>query len=103
MVSVWLGSIHCLRSSTEQASSFFEKVQLHFQLPDMLVEFGLVGIGLLAQLLAAIAKNVRQPRHCLALPKPNLRRMDPERLRDLRRRLVPLDCLYGNLYLQLGG
>src|SRR5664279_482234 len=100
MVSVWLGSIHCLRSSTEQASSFFEKVQLHFQLPDLLIQFGLFRVGLLAHLLPAIAKHVRQSRHRLALPKPDLRRMHPISLRNLRRRLVPPDRLNGHLRLQ---
>jgi hypothetical protein len=43
-----VGSIHCRLSSVDEASSFFEKVQLHFQLADLFVELVLFGIGLLA-------------------------------------------------------
>jgi hypothetical protein len=53
-----VGLIHGRLSSVDEASSFFEKVQLHFQLADLLVELVLVGVGLLAHLLAAIAENV---------------------------------------------
>jgi hypothetical protein len=61
MVSEWCaGSIHRRRSSIEQASSFFEKVQLHFELADLPVELVLVGVGLLARVFTAIGKDVGQ-------------------------------------------
>ena len=56
-----MGSIHRRRSSIDEASSFFEKVQLHFQLADLLVELVLVGVGLLAHLLAAVAEDSGKP------------------------------------------
>ncbi|HVI78078.1 MAG TPA: hypothetical protein VM715_07920 [Candidatus Acidoferrum sp.] len=46
-------------SSVEEASSFFEKVQLHFQLADLLVELVLLSVGLLAHLLSTVAEDVR--------------------------------------------
>src|SRR6202166_1162400 len=57
----WAGSIHGRLSSVDEASSFFEKVQLHFQLADLFVEFVLVGVALLTHLLAAVAEDVGQP------------------------------------------
>jgi len=92
-----VGSIHCRLSSVDEASSFFEKVQLHFQLADLFVELILLGIGLLAHLLAAVAENIGQAGQCLFLPASDLGRMDSEHLRDLGRRLVRLDGLHGHL------
>jgi hypothetical protein len=43
-----MGSIHCRLSSVDEASSFFEKVQLHFQLADLFVKLVFLGVGLLA-------------------------------------------------------
>src|SRR3954470_13502124 len=87
------GSIHRRRSSIDKASSFFEKVQLHFELADLLVEFVLLGVGLLADLLAAVAENVWQPGQRLFLPAADLCRMDAKHLGDLGGRLVGLDGL----------
>jgi len=81
---------------------FLEKVQLHFQLADLLVELVLLRVGLLAHLLAAIAEEIRQTGQGLFLPASDLGRVDPEHLRDLRRRLVRLDGLHGHLGLQAG-
>jgi hypothetical protein len=86
------GSIHRRRSSIDEASSFFEKVQLHFQLADLLVEFVLLGVGLLAHLLAAVAEDVWQAGQRLFLPPSDLGRVDAEHLRDLGGRLVRQDC-----------
>ena len=61
-------SIHRRRSSIDEASSFFEKVQLHFQLTDLLVELVLICLGLLAHLFAAVAEDVRQTGQRLFLP-----------------------------------
>jgi len=44
-----------------EASSFFEKVQLHFQSADLFVEFVFLRICLLADLLAAVAKMSGKP------------------------------------------
>src|SRR5277367_2338330 len=96
------GSIHERLSSVDEASSFFEKVQLHFQLADLLVELVLVGVGLLAHLLAAVAKDVGQTGQRLFLPAPDLGPVDAKHLRDLGRRLVCLDGLDGYLGLQAG-
>src|SRR6266849_4373040 len=96
------GSIHRRRSSIDEASSFFEKVQLHFQLADLFVELVLFGVGLLAHLLAAVAEDVRQTGQRLFLPAPDLGRVDPKHLRDLGSRLVRLDGLHGYLGLQAG-
>src|SRR5437588_3743607 len=96
------GSIHRRRSSIDEASSFFEKVQLHFQLADLLVELVLLGVGLLAHLLAAVAEDVWQAGQRLLLPASDLGRMDAEHLRDLGGRLVCLDGLDGYFGLQAG-
>jgi hypothetical protein len=69
------GSIHG-RLSIEEASSFFEKVQLHFQLANLFVEFVLLAVGLLPHLLAAVAEDIGQTGHSLFLPTPDLRWMD---------------------------
>ena len=98
----WAGSIHGRLSSVDEASSFLEKVQLHFQLADLLVELVLIGVGLLAHLLAAVAEDIGQTGQRLFLPASDLGRMDPEHLRDLGRPLVPLDGLHGHLGLQAG-
>ena len=95
------GSIHG-RLSTEEASSFFEKVQLHFQLADLFIQFVLFRVGLLADLLAAIAENIRQTGQSLFLPAPDLRWMDTEHLRDLGSRLLRLDGLHSHFGLQAG-
>src|SRR5450432_3926689 len=58
--------------------------------------------GLLAHLLAAVAKDVGQTGQRLFLPAPDLGRVDAEHLRDLGSRLVRLDGLDGYLGLQAG-
>ena len=58
MVSLCFGSIHSRRSSGEQASSFFEKVPLHFQLADLFVELVLLGFEVLKLPLLAFAENL---------------------------------------------
>src|SRR6266436_2027954 len=95
-------SIHWRWSSSEEAGSFFEKVQLHFQLPDLFVQFVLFGVGLLAHLLAAVAEDVGQSGERLFLPPADLGRVDAEYLRDLGSCLVRLDRLDGDLGLQAG-
>jgi len=77
--------------------ALFENVQLHFQLADLFVQLVLLGVGLLAHLLAAVAEDVRQAGQRLFLPASNLGRMDPKHLRDLGRRLVRLDGLPATL------
>jgi hypothetical protein len=84
------GSIHG-RLSIEEASSFFEKVQFHFQLANLLIQFVLLCVGLLADRLAAIAEDIRQTRQGLLLPTPHLRWVDTEHLCNLGRRLVRTD------------
>jgi hypothetical protein len=86
----------------DEASSFFEKVQLHFQLADLLVEFVLLGVGLLAHLLSAVTEDIRQTSQRLFLPAADLGRVDAEHLRDLGGRLVRLDGLDGDFGLQAG-
>src|SRR5258708_14385534 len=98
----YVGSIHRRRSSIDEASSFFEKVQLHFQLADLLVEFVLLGVGLLAHLLAAVAEYIRQAGQRLSLPAADLGRVDAEHFRDLGGRLGRLDGLDGHFGLQAG-
>src|SRR5216684_6649946 len=94
------GSIHWRWSSSDEAGSFFEKVQLHFQLADLFVELVFVGVGLLAHLFAAIAEDIGQTGQRLFLPAPDLGWVDAEHLRDLRGCLVCLDGLDGYLGLQ---
>lgn len=90
----WAGSFHGRLSLVEEASSFFEKVQLHFQLADLLVQLVLLGVGLLAHLLAAFAEDIRQAGQSLFLPASDLGRVDHEHLRDLGRRLNwPIESL----------
>src|SRR3954452_12381861 len=95
------GSIHG-RLSIEEASSFFEKVQLHFQLANLFIEVVLLALGLLPHLLAAVAEDNGQTGHRLFLSTPDLRWMDTEHLGDLRRRSLLLDSLHGYLRLQAG-
>ena len=88
------------RLSIEEASSFFEKVQLHFQLANLLIQFVLLGVGLLADLLAAIAENIGQTSRGFFLPTPNLRWMDTKHLRSLGHRLMRLDRFHRHFRLQ---
>jgi len=48
---------------------FFEKIQLDFQLPDLLVQLDLLLVGLLAHLFAAVGEHVGQALDRLAFPK----------------------------------
>src|SRR5262249_47650719 len=96
------GSIHRRRSSIDEASSFFEKVQLHFQLADLFVELVLFGVGLLADLLSAVAEDVWQASQGLPLPTTDLGRVDARVLLDLCCRSVCLDGLDGDLGVQAG-
>src|SRR5579863_6687498 len=97
-----VGSIHLRRTSIDEASSFFEKVQLHFELADLLVELVLLGVGLLAHLFAAVSEDVRQAGQRLFFPAAHLSRVDPKHLRDLGGRLVRLDGLDSDFGLQAG-
>src|ERR1700678_202497 len=69
------GSIHGRWSSVDEASSFFEKVQLHFQLADLFIKLVFLRVGLLAHLLAAVAEDVGQTRQRLFLPTADLRNL----------------------------
>jgi hypothetical protein len=72
-------------------------------LADLLVEFALLGVGLLADLLAARCRNTSgKPGQGLLLPASHLSGMDAKYLRDLRGGLVRLDGLHGDLGLQAG-
>ena len=71
-------------------------------LADLFVEFVLLGVGLLAHLLAAVAEHVRQTGQRLFFSAADLGRVDAEHLRDLGRCLVRLDGLHGDLGLQAG-
>src|SRR5246500_5873249 len=94
-------SIHG-RLSIEEASSFFEKVQLRFQLPDLFVQFVPLRVCLQADLLAAIAENIRQTGQGLFLPASDLCRVDTERLRNLSSCLVSFNGFHRHLRLQTG-
>jgi len=85
----------------EEASSF-EKVQLHFQLADQLVDLVLFEVRRLAHPLTAVAEDFWQTGQRRFVPTPGLGRMDAEHLRDLRSRLVRLDGLRRRLGLQAG-
>jgi hypothetical protein len=63
---------------------FFEKVQLHFQLANLLIQFILLCVGLLADLLAAIAEDIRQTSQGLFIPTSHLGGMDTKHLRGHR-------------------
>src|SRR5215472_1412469 len=67
---------------------------------NLLVEFVLLGVGLLAHLLSAVTEDVRQTGQRLFLPATKLGRVDAEHLRDLGGRLVRLDGLDGDFSLQ---
>src|ERR1051325_6767516 len=95
-------SIHERRSSIDESSFFFEKVQLHFQLANLLVEFILFSVGLLAYLVPAVAEDIGQTGQRQLLPATNLCRMDAEHLCDLGGRLACLDGLDGELGLYTG-
>jgi hypothetical protein len=71
-------------------------------LANLFVELVLFGVGLLALVLPAIAEDLRQAGQTLLLPPGDLRRVDPEHLRDSGRCLVRLDGLDGDLGLQAG-
>src|SRR5579884_169602 len=99
MASTGFGSMHRRRSSAEP-SSFFEKVQLDFQLPDLLVQLSLLLVGLLAHLFAAVGEHVGQALDRLAFPKADLGRVDAKGLGDLRGGFLAFDRLDGHLGLQ---
>ena len=103
MVSLCFGSIHVRWSSSEQASSFFEKVQLHFELADLLVELVLLGFDLLELAVVPVAEDLGQAGHDLFLPTADLGRVHAECLRDLGRGLVPLEGSMATLAFRLGG
>jgi hypothetical protein len=85
-----------------EASSFFEKVQLHLELADLLVELVFLGVGLLAHLLASVAEYVGQPRQRLFLPAADLGGMHAEHLGDLRGGRVSLDGFHRHFRFQAG-
>ena len=87
-------------SSVEQASSFFEKVQLDFQPSNLLEQLILLDIPLLFGM--AVREDLRQLPQRLLLPARNQIRVHAESLRDLRSRLVSFDRLNGDLRLQAG-
>ena len=77
-------SIHGRLSSVDEASSFLRKVQLHFHLADLLVENVFLGIGLLADLFAAVAELVGQTTASACFFQPPTRvGWTPRYLRDL--------------------
>ena len=80
--------------------AFFEKVQLQFQLANLLVEFVLLVAGLLPQAVVAVAEDLRQSGKRLLLPAANQSRVDVEHLCDPGRGLVPLDDLDSDLGLR---
>src|SRR5207248_11162274 len=99
----WAASIHRRLSSVEQASSFFEKVQLHFQLADLFIELILLCVGLLAYVLTAVAEHVGQTVQSLFLPASDLGRVDAEHLCDLGVVLWALMASTATLAFRPGG
>ena len=83
-------------------SLFLEKVQLPFELTDLLVQLPLFCVGLLLQLFAPVTEHVGQSRQGLLLPKPDRRWMYPMRLCNLRSGFVPLDGFDRHFRLQAG-
>ncbi len=68
----WQGSIHWRLSSVEQASLFFEKVQLDFHVADLAVELLLLRVGFRPRRTGGLGdKNLRQQLQSLALPTGN--------------------------------
>jgi len=92
--------MHSRRCSGDKSSSFFEKVQLHFELTDLLVQFVLLGVRLLPQLIVSVTEDLRQAGERLLLPPADLGRVDTKHLRDLGGGLVRLNGLDGDLGLQ---
>ena len=93
-----LGSIQRRFSSVGEASSFFEKVQLHFEPSDLLKELVFLDIGVLLRL--ARRENLRQMIGGMLLPEGHQIRINAERLRDLRRCLIPFYGFNRDLRLQ---
>jgi uncharacterized heparinase superfamily protein len=71
-------------------------------LADLLVQLVFFGLGLLAQVVAAVAEDLGQTGERLLLPPTDLRRVDAEHLRDLGGGLMSLDGLDCDLGLQAG-
>ena len=90
-------------SLVDEASSFFEKVQLHFQLAYLLVELILLGVGLLAHLLTAVAEDVGQTGQRLFLPASDLGRVDPDICAMWAAVLCALIASTATLAFRLGG
>ena len=94
-----------MRSSrtSEQLRLFFEPLQLHLQLADLLEQLGLLGLALLFVLaLLAPGEQLAGAIEQLALPLAHLDQVNRVIGGDLLDRLAATDRLHGDLGLELG-
>src|SRR4051794_12393870 len=77
------GSIRLRFTSTEQSSFFFQPVELHLELTDLLVEFALQVCVCSLLPLPTIRKCLSQVVQSLLLPLRHLRRVHPVMCRNL--------------------
>ena len=97
-----VGSIHVRLSSVDEASSFLRKSNSTFSWPICLNNSSFSVSACWRICSRPLPRDIGQPGQRLLLPPSHLGRVDPERLRDLRRGLVPLDGLHGHFRLQAG-
>src|ERR1700722_2713512 len=91
-------------SSSDPGSAiegFRQKIPLHNKLTDLGVKLGDLAIPALLSLAALLIKHLGKLLHRLALPGRNLGRVQFVLGRQLRNRLVALDCLKRHLGLEL--
>jgi hypothetical protein len=96
------GSIHRRRWSSDKASSFSEKVQLHFELAHLLVEFVLSRRRLAGASVRGRCRIRPANRPAPVSSSHQLASGEHEHLRDLGGCLVALDGLDGHFGLQAG-
>ena len=83
------GSINSRLASGDKASFFFQPVQRHFELPDLLVSLGLQGVLILLSLGTSRRENLRDLLLQLMFPVRDLGGMHPIGTRSLVDRFMP--------------
>src|ERR1700744_257582 len=96
------GSTRSRLRSTEAGNAFFQELDLHVEPADLLVEFGLDGIPLLAPAPPAVAEERLDAVEELLLPLADLDGVDLIRLGEFGDGLGLLGGLQGNLGLEGG-
>src|SRR6058998_2951712 len=77
LICGYAGSINSRFASGGKTSFFFQPVQLHLELPDLLIELGLQRLLILLLLSPSCRENLRHLLLEAMFPMGNLRRMYP--------------------------